>query len=699
MSAGGLMTAVPLRDVLEQEKKEAQKTQAQPLVTGLAMHVRKAWQQAKDARLQTVEERFYRNMRARRAEYDPEKLAQIRNDTGGTEVYANLTSNKCRAAASWIRDVMMGTAEDRPWSIRPTPVADIPPDMNGEILKEAVEPIKQAAMSGMPMSDLQIQHLLELLRDQARSKIQDEARLAADRMADKMEDQLDEGRFLEALDQFIDDIATFPSAVIKGPIVRKKPELKWVPDGAGKFKPQVTETLKLEWERVSPFNIYPSPAATTVDDGYLIERHRLSRQDLNDLIGVEGYDDASIRMVLDQFGDRGMHEWMAGDVSQASAEGKSTVAVAQNMDGLIDALQYWGSVPGSLLRTWGMTEKDVPNPTDEYHVEVWVIGSYVIKAVLNYDPFHRKPYYKASYEDIPGSWWGNSVADLVRDTQSVVNAAMRSMVNNMAMASGPQVGINIDRLPPGEDITQLTPWKIWQLNSDPMSNGNGQPPVTFFQPNSHVNELMQVFERFSELADEYSGIPRYMAGDATGGAGRTASGLSMLISNAGKSIKQVISNIDMNVMRPVLERLYFHNMQYADDPDLKGDVNVIAHGASALIAKEAAQVRRNEFLAATANPIDMQIVGLTGRAAVLREVAKGLDMDVDQIIPNADLLKAMQAMQALMPPAPPEPGAAPPSGQAIPGGIPTPANPTFNGQQLQNGAPVTDNFQPPAQAG
>ena len=46
---------------------------------------------------------------------------------------------------------------------------------------------------------------------------------------------------------------------------------------------------------------------------------------------------------------------------------------------------------------------------------------------------------------------------------------------------------------------------------------------------------MAVFEKFSQLADEYTGIPRYMAGiEGASGAGRTASGMSMLMGNAGR---------------------------------------------------------------------------------------------------------------------------------------------------------------------
>ena len=47
-------------------------------------------------------------------------------------------------------------------------------------------------------------------------------------------------------------------------------------------------------------------------------------------------------------------------------------------------------------------------------------------------------------------------------------------------------------------------------------------------------------------------------------------------------------------------------------------------------------MRRIEFLNATANQVDMEIVGKDGRAAILREIAKGLQMPVDDIVPSRE---------------------------------------------------------------
>jgi hypothetical protein len=680
MSYGGIVSAQPLAQVMQEERDRAMVAQNQPVIAGLAAHIRQCWTAARDAKVATVEQRMVESVRARRGEYPPDKLGQIR-EQGGSEIYAMLTSVKCRAAASWMRDVLMGQGGERPWSITPTRKPDIDPQMVEGLIQQAAAPISQSMMAGAPMTDDQIKQMMSEMYDQMQTELRTKARERVDRMADKMEDQLSEGRWMEALSAFIDDITTFPGAILKGPVVRKKPCLTWQQGEDGGYEPQVTEELKLEWERVDPFRFYPAPNATTIDDGAMIEHHRLTRSALQELIGVEGYDDAAIRMVLDEYGRGSLSNWMTSDAAKADAEGKSTTHTYNSPEGLIDAIQFWGNVQGKWLIEWGLTEEEVPDPLKEYNVEAWSIGSYVIKATLNADPMMRKPYFKASYEEIPGSFWGNSVADLVRDTQIVVNAAARQLVNNMGISSGPQVAVNVDRMPQGEDITQMYPWKIWQFQNDPMG-GNAQP-IAFFSPDSRIQELMAVFEKFAQLADEYSGIPRYMTGENPGSLGRTASGLSMLINNASKSIRQVLTNIDVNVLTPALERLYYYNMRYADDPELKGDVHVVARGAASVLTKEAAQVRRTEFLAATANPVDMQIVGVEGRAAILREVAKSLDMEVDRVVPPLDVIKAKMAAQQM--------AMAQQQGMAESGG------PSPSGQELQNGAPVTDNFSPPSQ--
>jgi hypothetical protein len=343
---------------------------------------------------------------------------------------------------------------------------------------------------------------------------------------------------------------------------------------------------------------------------------------------------------------------------------------------MFDALEFWGKVSGKDLRGWGLSAEDVPDDAREYDANVWLVGNYVIKAVLNYDPLGEKPYAKTSFIKTPGSFWGRGIPEIIEDLQNVCNAAARALVNNMAVASGPQVEVNLERIPANEDITQLHPWKIWQVLNDPL--GSSAPAVRFNQPADNASTLMAVYERFSRLADDHSGIPSYIYGDTNvQGAGRTASGLSMLMGSAGKGIRQVVMHIDSDVIRPIVHRQFVYNMRYDPDESIKGDAQVVPRGAVNLAVKETVNLRRVEFLNATANQFDIEILGKDGRAAILREIAKGLQMPVDEVVPSREKMaflgKQQQAAEAAMPQQPQSGQALDPSGAPAGGAAATTA--------------------------
>ena len=638
MATGIALIPVARASDLEAEaKKRSDAMQNQPVIQGLAAHVRTRWDSARTAK-RKLEERMLECMRQRNGEYDPEKLQEIK-EQGGSDIYINLTSVKCRAATSWLRDTLLGTGQDKPWSITGTPNPTMPPEILEELkARLANELMIHIQQGGAQPTESELRTMAMTMKDEADREMREESATRIARMERKMEDQLQEGGWHKAFNEFLDDIVTFPYAVMKGPIKRKRKTLQWQ---NGQLVP--VEEIRNEWERVDPFMLYWAPWSWELGDGYVIERHRLTADDLQALIDVPGYNNDAIRTVLNDFQTSGMKEWLWTDASKAQAEGKFVTEAIISGD-LIDAIQLWDSVKGSLLLEWGLTEKEIPDPALNYPCEVWLIGSVVIRAVLNYDPLGRKPYYLTSYENLPGSVDGKGVTDLCRDSQAMVNASARSLANNMGISSGPQVGVNISRLPPGEDITDMHPWKIWQFSAS--DYGDNSPPISFFQPGSNANELMAVFEKFSARADEDTMIPRYMTGENTPGAGRTSSGLSMLISNAGKGIKQVISNIDKNVITPAIERLYQDNLRYSKDPDLIGDVNIVATGASSLVIKEAEAVRRNEFLQVVLNsPVAQQIVGMDGTAELLRDQAKNLSGNVDRIVPSRQQLSVVEQQQ------------------------------------------------------
>jgi len=632
-------------DLARQEKEASdralQERQNQPVILGLTGYLRQCWDVAEMAK-RPIEQIMLRAMRQRNGEYDADKLQQIRSQ-GGSQIYMMITEVKCRAAESWLRDILLDNGSP-PWDLDPTPIPDLSPAQSREVQAVFAEKILEIVQnSGQAPTVAQMAEIKEMVSQDYRFGVLQQSQNRADRMKIKIQDQFLQGGWDTAFNDFITDLVTFPAAFVKGPIVRRQRALGWKTSPDGRTQVEPIERLGPEYERVDPFRIYPEPGVGTIHEGYLFEHHRLSRTELSELIGVPGYDDDAIRKVL-EIGNG--QSWINEDVELQKDEEERKFYSYMRPTTEYDALEFWGKVSGKMLIEWGMTEDEVPDPAREYDANVWLVGNYVIKAVLNYDPLGQKPYAKTSFIKCPGAFWGKGIPEIIEDLQGVCNAAARALVNNMGIASGPQVEINLDRIPANEDITQLSPWKIWQTVNDPV--GSSSPALRFTQPESRASELMGVYEKFSRLADDHSGIPAYVYGDLNvQGAGRTSSGLSMLMGAAGKGIRQVVMHIDSDIVKPIVERQFIYNMRYDPDESIKGDVEVVAKGAINLAVKETVNVRRIEFLNATANPFDIEIIGKDGRAAILREVAKGLQMPVDEVVPSREKSAYDQQQAAL----------------------------------------------------
>jgi hypothetical protein len=295
-------------------------------------------------------------------------------------------------------------------------------------------------------------------------------------------------------------------------------------------------------------------------------------------------------------------------------------------------------------------------------------GHKVLMLRINKHPLGWKPYYSASFDPSADSIWGTAPPELMEDCQRMCNAAARAMANNMGIASGPQVEIFTDRMGSNNDPQRIWPWKVWRTESDP--TGSGKPAVNFYQPDMISRELMEVFNFFYSQAGEQLGVPAYDQGSEQGtqsGAAGTAHGLAMLMTASSKIMKDAIGYIDRLVVKKVVFQTWLHAIT-TGVMEYEGDINIVARASEYLIIAEQLQARRQEFLAFTNNPTDMAIIGMDGRATVLRETVKSLKMDGDNIIPAEWEMNAM--MGQMMLPAPEEEGVVGPPGGG--GGAPKP---------------------------
>ena len=603
MASLGLMQYKSAGDLRADDENEAQRTsdadsrKRELIESSLGSHIRRSWEEAKMAK-QEVDYRLLDCLRRRKGEYDPSKLSAIKAE-GGSAIYMMLTTTKCRAASAWVRDILMPSTE-KPWGLDPTPLAEVPPEFVQPVFQQFMQQALQQAQESGEQPDPE--KLMEDAEKHIRKVVQEKAREAAERHEELINDQMAEGEWDEAFEGFIDDFVTYPAGFVRGHNLRRVSSLGWM-EG---WKAVKTQEIKPQWYRVSPFDIYPSADATTIDDGaYIIERARFTRAHLNKLIGVPSYSTESIREVLSEHGQSGLRDWLWTDGERAELEGRGHEWLTRGQT--IDALIYSGGAQGTTLLQWGIDPKEVEDPLAEYEVEATLIGQHVIRVKFNRDPLERRPYHKASFQPVPGSFWGHAIPELMADIQDVCNATARSLINNLAISSGPQVEVYEDRLDPAEDPTDMYPWKVWRTKDSAVTGNN--PAVRFYQPSSNAAELMGVYDKFEIRADDATNIPRYSYGNENvGGAGQTASGLSMLMESANKGIKDAIRHIDRGVVRRVVEALWLHNMQYSDDNSIKGDAAVIPRGSSAMLIREQTHNMRSQFLQMTNNPTDLAII-------------------------------------------------------------------------------------------
>src|SRR3972149_5315305 len=503
--------------------KETAEKQAKVL-DNLAGHIKKQWDKAVRAK-RPFKDKMLESKRAREGEYSPVRLQAIKAMYGQEYIppYSMITETKCRAGESWLREYILSSNEPC-WDIEPTPIPELPAPIQQEVgiraMRVAVADIMIQSQEGM-VQDIQAaqSQTLELFEKIVKTEFMRRAKQGVEEMKKKIDDQFIEGGWYEAFEKCLYDIVTYKAAVLKGPYQRivnkEKSELN---QQTMQWEPVIVKEIISVYERRSPFNIYPEPGAVDVDDGYIVDRIDLTAKELSDLIGVEGFNEEAIRGVLQKYRESGLKDWVSEevDLQQARIEGEDSSSVFDK--NTIECLEYWGTAQGKMLKEWGLSEEEIPDEDKEYDICAWLIGEYVIKAMINPDPLGKKPFSKAAFQENPDCFWGKGIPELIEHILNACNAVLRAIVNNVGMASGPQVEVNSDRLAPGASAS-LYPWKVWLTTNTQMLEGKA---VNFFQPPTIVDKLQALYMFLITLADEDSGVPRYAHGETSrGGAAET----------------------------------------------------------------------------------------------------------------------------------------------------------------------------------
>ena len=574
----------------------------------------------------SIDERWLDDLRQFNGQYDKVTAATLAA-SGGSKLFVNITRNKVNAAEARLIDILFPT-DDRNWGIQPTPVPYL------SKLSKDKDPISNEDGSPFVTDEgVQVQK-----RDVAQG-VMEEARERANSMQDEIDDQLNETNYNAVNRDMVHDACLYGTGILKGPVIIGKTRQKWseVVDEQGQVAQviEIVDDLKPGAERVDPWDFFPDMQSRTVDDAeFIFQRHYMSKKALRDLADKPGFLRTQIAEVLKKDADN-------SHTATHLQEMQSMAGLTSLDNGRFEVWEYHGPVDKEDLIAAGV-EVDEEDVFTEYSGVVWFSESRVLKAVINPADTGDMPYSVFNWEGDDTTLFGVGIPYLMRSSQKVLNATWRMLMDNAGLSVGPQTVINSQVVRPADGNWRLTPHKVWELTD---KNGNVNNVFGSFEINSHMNELISLFQYARQIADEETALPQIAQGEQ-GSATDTASGMSMLMNSANTMLRRVVKNFDDDVTRPFIKRMYDWNMQFNPKEDVKGDFSIDARGTSSLLVKEQQAANLMNLMNISASPL---LQPLTNTAALYRKVVSSMQIEADEIVKTTEEIELeTQKMQQQM---------------------------------------------------
>lgn len=580
-------------------------------VDSLGAQMMAEFSQAEQARQET-EQRWLMDLRQYRGKYEADVEARIGEKR--SKAFLRATRVKVKTVDARVSDLLFPSNSDRNWMVEPTPIPSVDEDTKRKVIAQLAAELERAPN-----------------QKEVEAAVQKLATKAAERMSSVMDDQLTESRYKETARLVLHSGHLFGTGILKGPLVERKTRTKYVIEhGKWVFK---TESYVVPFvEYVPLWRFYPDMSATTLADcRYVFERHMMTRSALAALARRKSFDGEKIKQHI-LANPKGAQRFRQHDIEIRQIGERNSVAIKD--DGQYEIIERWGWLDGEQLAAAGV---DVPEHRmhETFFSNAWMLpDGTVIKLALQPLNGVTWPYHIYYCDKDETSIFGDGFAAIMRDDQTMINAAVRMVLDNAALTAGPQLEANMNLLSPSETAEDMYPFKIWKRNgSEP-----GSPALRVINLPNGLEELMPIIAMFKENADDVTAIPRYMQGEnATSGAAGTASGMSMLMANASVVMKDLLTNYDEGATRSFITDLYRWNMQFNPDNSIKGDYAIKARGTASLMAKEIRAQQLDQFAAQTANPMDAPYIR---RRELLHQRAEAHDLG--SIIKTEDEVKAEQ---------------------------------------------------------
>ncbi len=550
-----------------------------------------------------IEEQWLKNLRAYNSVYDAETRSKF--DPNGSNQYIGITRMKTTAAYSRLVDIFFPASGHKFWGIKPTPFPTLSDETYDK--EDFTDPD-----TGEQLTDEEI--LTE----------------TTEKMSARIGDQLTEADADSLVRAAIKDACTFGSGVIKAGMVKVERKKNWV-QGIGEWELVQEDHIIPGIGQPSPFDVYFDTNANSAESSIgVYERHVLNKEEVRELKNSTGFRDEVIEELITDYPD-GNHNREHHEIERQS------LGNIQQFDssGYYEVLEYWGYVDGQDMRNANIDVDEADLKTG-YMANIWISGHKVIKILIDDSINKGRKYFVFPYEQISNQLWGVGVPEIMMDSQDVLNAAFRRLLDDIAM-SGNQLEINVDRLD-DRSVTnayKIKPWKIWYRSGGDDANN----AITVHKVPSIGGDLIQIITMVRNFIDDETNLPSLISGQPLEGhapGAETASGMSMLMGAAQVVIKSVVKNIDDFLIKPLIRSYYNFNMEWSMDDDIQGDMKIEALGSAILIAKEIQNRSMAEFLTITANEFDMPLVR---RPRILRKIARNMGLDEDDIKTDKEIKK------------------------------------------------------------
>lgn len=582
----------------------------------------------------STEQRMLKDLRQYRGIYDPEILNKMHPKR--SKAFIRLTRSKVRAVDSRIMDLQFPANKEKNWSIEPTPVPKLPP-AEMELLATSY----WNELGKIPNDE-----------DMARVVMR-AARERSDNMEKEIEDQLVEFKYRDIIRQVVHSGNIYGTGVLKGPIVKERTRKHWTKMEDGTWKLIQRKSIMPKAQFVSVWDLYPDMSAKRPEDmSYIFQRHLMSKNKLLKLAKRSDFNRDAIIAYMDANPD-GDAEWKQYEDHMREMSSNTNAKYPESQipkRKKYEVKEYWGMVDRKEI------EEELGSPLfpeegysndPEVMVNAWLLGPMMIKLVVSPISGSKFPYFFYYFDKDETHIFGDGIPTIMRDPQAMLNASVRAMLDNAAISAGPIIEANIDLLADGEDPNDIYPFRSFQRTG--IGTDGGVQAVRVTKLPSYTAQFMQMVEFFRASADETTNIPSAMTGQAgvaqgMGAAGRTATGLSMLMGSANITLKDQLKNFDDGITKPFIKALYFWNMEFNPTENIKGDFSVNARGSASLVAKEVRLESLNQFLAIIKADPEAAIV-LDSRT-LYEEYLKILDLDDVGLLRSEDEIKTIREQNA-----------------------------------------------------